>query len=79
MNLRPPQNWRKGLTKAMSELLNLEERLQEIKDVIQGMDKRWDHGFFANEEEYIRKRIELQMELEQLTPTSPQKLLQNQC
>ena len=79
MNLKPPQNWRKGLTKAMSELLgerNLEERLQEIKNVIQRMDKRWDHGFFANEEDYIRKRIELQMELEQLTPVPNNELEQ---
>jgi hypothetical protein len=32
------------------------------------MDTRWDHGFFASEEEYFQQRLELQQELEQLAP-----------
>jgi hypothetical protein len=47
---------------------SLDERLQEIRDVIKRMDTRWDHGFFRNEEEYLQQRLELQQELEKLTP-----------
>ncbi len=71
MNLKPPKNWRKGITKAMGELLgeqSLEERLQEIRDIINRMDKRWDNGFIIDEREYMEQRIKLQMELEQLNP-----------
>lgn len=79
MNLKPPKDWRQGITKAMSELLgekNLEERIQEIKAIISRMDTRWDHGFITNEEEYIQQRIKLQMELEQLTPIADDELEQ---
>ncbi len=79
MNLKPPSDWRRGITKAMGNLLgdkNLEEHIQEIKAVIERMDARWDHGFFASEEEYIQKRIKLQMELEQLTPVPDDELEQ---
>ncbi len=71
MSLRPPENWRKGVTKAMGELLgekSLEERLGEIASVIERMDTRWDNGFITNEQEYMDQRIKLQMELEQLSP-----------
>jgi DNA invertase Pin-like site-specific DNA recombinase len=70
-NLKPPKDWRKGVTAAVSEMLgerNLDERLAEIREIIQRMDMRWDHGFFADEEEYIEQRLKLQQELEQLTP-----------
>ena len=79
MSLKPPDDWRKGLAKAMSELLgerNLEERIEEIKSIIQRMDARWDHGFIASEDDYIQQRIRLQMELEQLTPVPDNELQQ---
>jgi site-specific DNA recombinase len=79
MNLKPPENWRKGITKAMSDILgerNIEERIQEIEDVIKRMDARWDHGFISNEDEYVQQRIKLQMELEQLTPIPTNELEQ---
>jgi site-specific DNA recombinase len=67
MNLKPPKEWRKGITEAMSEILgnnSLDERIgQEIKGIIKRMDARWDHGFVTNEDEYFQQRIELQMEL----------------
>ena len=69
--LKPPKNWRQGITKAVGQMLgerNLEERLDEIRNIIKRMDKRWDHGFFTTEEEYLEQRIKLQHELEQLTP-----------
>jgi len=71
MSLKPPVKWRKGITKAMGDLLgekSLEERLQEIKEIINRMDKRWDHGFITNESEYMEQRIKLQIEMEQLMP-----------
>ncbi len=79
MNLKPPEDWREGITNAMSEILgekNLEERIQEIKDIIKRMDARWDHGFIASEDEYVQQRIRLQMELEQLTPVPHDELEQ---
>ncbi|MCO6451384.1 MAG: recombinase family protein [Caldilineales bacterium] len=75
MNLKPPKDWRAGITNAMADLLgdqDLEERLKELKQRIQRMDVRWDNGFFTDEKEYIEQRLRLQMELEQLTPVSDQ-------
>ena len=70
-NLKPPKKWREGITKAIGELLgekHLEERLNEIRSIIERMDTRWDLGYFSNEREYFEKRTQLQLELEQLTP-----------
>ena len=78
-NLKPPKNWREGITEAMGVILgerNLEERIAEIKEVINRMDSRWDHGFITSEEEYVQQRIRLQMELEQLTPVPTNELEQ---
>jgi hypothetical protein len=78
-NLKPPNDWRKGITKAMSDLLgekNLEDRMEEIKAIIHRMDARWDHGFITNEDEYVQQRIKLQMELEQLNPVPADELEQ---
>jgi hypothetical protein len=61
----------RGITQAMSELLgdkNLEARLDEIRDIITRMDTRWDHEYFADEQEYIEQSVKLQLKLEQLTP-----------
>ncbi len=77
--LKPPRNWRKGITNAMSDYLgekNLEERIKEIQTIVNRMDTRWDHGFITNEEEYIQQRIKLQIELEQLTPVADDDLEQ---
>ena len=38
------------------------------------MDMRWDNGFISSEQEYMKKRIELQHELEQLTPVGDDEL-----
>ena len=69
--MQPPKNWRERIVNAMGDLLgnqNLEERLSEIKEVIERMDFRWDQGFVTDKEEYLEKRVQLQQELEQLTP-----------
>ncbi len=79
LQLKPPTEWRKNITQAMSELLgekDLQERLDQIRDVIKRMDARWDHGFITNEQEYIENRIKLQLELEQLTPVNDDDLAQ---
>jgi site-specific DNA recombinase len=73
MQLKPPADWKQGITRAMSEFLreqNLEERLDEIRAAIERMDFRWDHGFITDEREYMDKRVQLQQELEQLTPVA---------
>jgi site-specific DNA recombinase len=77
--LRPPHNWRQGVTEAVGELLGeqkLEARLAEIYDIIRRMDTRWDLGFFASEEEYFEQRLKLQHEVERLTPVSDDELAQ---
>ncbi|MCB0202677.1 MAG: recombinase family protein, partial [Anaerolineae bacterium] len=79
MNLKPVPNWRIGITKAMGELLgekDLEDRLQEIRQKIKRMDMRWDNGFISDEDEYIRLRLALQQEMEQLTPVPDDDLQQ---
>jgi site-specific DNA recombinase len=70
MNLEPPEEWPQGVTRSMSVALNdrnLEERLAEIRTIIQRMDKRWDHGFITDEQQYLQQRRQLQLEVEQLT------------
>lgn len=79
MQLKPPKEWRKGITKSIGELIgekNLEERIEEIKDIINRMDMRWDNGLFLDEADYMKKRIELQLELEQLNPVTDNDLEQ---
>ncbi len=71
IHLKPPPEWRKHMTQAMSEILgeqNLEGRLAEIKAAIERMDFRWDQGFITDKLDYLEKRVKLQQELEQLTP-----------
>lgn len=71
MNLTPPDDWRKGISKAMAELLgekDLEERQDEIRERIRRMDVRWDNGFVTDEQQFLQERLALQMEQEQLTP-----------
>lgn len=69
--LKPPADWRGRMIQAMGELLGdqqLENRVAEIKQVIECMDFRWDHGFITDQEAYLEERVKLQQELEQLTP-----------
>lgn len=69
--LKPPADWQERMVKAVSQLLGdkkLDERIAEIKAVVERMDFRWDHGFITNEEQYLEERLKLQQELEQLVP-----------
>lgn len=69
--LKPPAHWRQHITQSVGELLgekDLQQRLDEIQTIIKRMDSRWDLGFITDEQEYIRQRLQLQQELERLTP-----------
>lgn len=69
--LRPPENWRQHMVHALGELLgdkNLDQRITEIKEVIARMDFRWDHGFVTDRDAYLQERVNLQQELERLSP-----------
>lgn len=77
MRLEPSEDWRRQVTKGVSKLLSerdLEERLTEIRHIINRMDTRWDHGFITSEQEYLQHRRQLQLELEQLTPVADDEL-----
>jgi len=61
--LKPPEDWRKRMVVAMGQLLgdtNLDERLKEIKTVIDRMDFRWDNGFITDKDAYLDQRVKLQ-------------------
>lgn len=69
--LKPPTDWRDRMVQAMGQLIgdqNLDERITQIKGVIERMDFRWDNGFITEKDAYLEERIKLQQELEQLTP-----------
>jgi hypothetical protein len=46
----------------------LEQRIAEIKDIIERMDFRWDQGFITDHDFYLEQRVQLQQKLEKLTP-----------
>jgi hypothetical protein len=59
------------MAESMGQLLGdkrLDERIAEIKAVIERMDFRWDQGFITDKGAYLVQRVKLQQELEQLTP-----------
>ncbi|MCC6613213.1 MAG: zinc ribbon domain-containing protein [Anaerolineae bacterium] len=69
--IKPPADWRNRMVQAMGQLLGdqkLEERIAEIKAIIERMDFRWDNGFITDREAYLEQRVKLQQELEKLTP-----------
>lgn len=79
MQLKPPKHWRDTIAQSIGEVLgeeNLDKRLAEIREVIKRMDQRWDLGFITDEQEYIQQRLNLQHEIEKLTPVDTQDLEQ---
>ena len=52
----------------MLETQNENDRINEIRQIIKQMDFRWDHGFIMDKDNYIEQRLQLQHELEKLTP-----------
>ena len=77
MSLESPEDWRKGVSKAVGDILGddkLDERVESLKNTINRMDMRWDNGFFTSEQDYIERRVALQNELEQLSPVPDDEL-----
>ncbi len=75
--LKPPEDWRKRMVVAMGQLLGdtkLDERLKEVKTIIERMDFRWDNGFITDKDAYLAQRVKLQQELEQLAPMADDEL-----
>jgi hypothetical protein len=76
-SLKVPEDSRDRMTTAVAELLSdqqLEERLKQIRDIIDPMDFRWDRGFIMDADEYLEKRLALQQGLEHLTPIPEEEL-----
>ena len=70
-NLKAPDDWQKRMVESMGQLLGdkrLEDRITEIKSIIERMDFRWDQGFITDKEAYLEERVKLQQELEKFTP-----------
>jgi site-specific DNA recombinase len=70
-NLKMPDDWRQHMVQSMGQLLGdkrLEDRIAEIKSIIERMDFRWDQGFITDKESYLEERVKLQQELEKFTP-----------
>ncbi len=69
--LKPPADWYERIVQSMGQLIgdqNLDERIGEIKAIIERMDFRWDNGFITDKDAYLEERVKLQQQLEQLTP-----------
>ncbi len=56
------------------ESKNTDYRINEIKQVIDRMDFRWDHGFIMDKDTYLEQRVQLQQELEDLSPVQQDEL-----
>jgi hypothetical protein len=69
--LSSQHDWKKMIAESIGDLLgeeDIDRRLKEIRERIERMDVRWDHGFISDEHAYLEQRLQLQQELEQLTP-----------
>ena len=73
-----PEEWEKNAVNAVGEMLgqeHVEERIEEIKKIIERLDFRWDMGYLQ-QEEYIQKREELKTELANLQPIPQDELIE---
>ena len=69
-HLEIPANFRQRVETAVRNRVENEaalKRMEEIREIIERIDLRWDHGFIS-QEEYIEKRSQLQREVEALRP-----------
>jgi hypothetical protein len=77
MQLEMPDEWQTRALAAVDDLLNqkqLRERTAQIHKILERLDVRWDLGFI-NKDEYIKKRTELQQEMQSMEPL-PQAMLE---
>jgi site-specific DNA recombinase len=78
MQLEMPKEWQERALAAVDELLNqkqLRDRIEEIKQIIDRLDMRWDMGFMK-QEVYIQKREELKAQLAELQPIPQDELIE---
>lgn len=57
--LKPPADWRDHIVQAVGQVIGnhqLEERMAQIRQIIERMDFRWDSGFISNQDEYMEQR-----------------------
>jgi hypothetical protein len=69
-HLEIPDNFRDRVETAVRDRVENEaalKRMEEIREIIERIDLRWDHGFIS-QEEYVEKRGQLQREVEALRP-----------
>jgi len=69
MQLELPAEWQERTLAAVDDLLNqkqLRDRTEEIKQIIERLDLRWDNGFISKE--YLQKRAQFQQEMDGLHP-----------
>lgn len=75
--LQLPPNWQAPMATRIGQLIeskNTDYRINEIKQVIDRMDFRWDHGFIMDKDTYLEQRVQLQQELEDLSPMQQDEL-----
>lgn len=71
LSLKPPTDWKERIVQAVGQVIGnrqLEQRMAEIREIIDRMDFRWDNGFITDKDAYVEQRLQLQQELEALTP-----------
>ncbi len=79
-SLQLPQNWRKQLIEAIAaetQTAEIAARLNELHQIIENMDFRFDYGLIVDKQEYLTKRAELQREYDKLKPAANTDLLEN--
>ncbi len=70
MDVKLTADWREKVLASVGDQLGqakLKERIAELKAIIERLDERWDMGFISKED-YLKRRQELQAELERLQP-----------
>mgnify|MGYP006953634896 CR=1 FL=1 len=69
-NLSMPENYRERVEEAVRSRVEngtALERMEEIREIIERVDFRWDRGYISPDE-YVEKREQLERELESLRP-----------
>lgn len=65
-----PEDFRERVENAVRSRVENEvslKRMEEIREIIERIDFRWDHGFI-DRDEYFEKRVQLEREIESLQP-----------
>src|SRR4051812_16032028 len=68
--IKIPEGFRERVEQAVRSRVENEaalQRMEEIRQIIERVDLRWDQGF-VSKEDYIEKRLQLQQEYDSLRP-----------